>query len=425
LYIIKELKNKINVIMCEMKYSNTVSIGFFIKAGTAYEEKYDKGISHMIEHMLFKGTKNRTAFDIACIIDNIGGDINAYTSKECTGIYSKVLSKDFEIPIEIISDMLMNSLFDEDDIKKEKSVIKEEIKSYEDSPEDINYDLLSEIMYIGTNLTHPILGTFDSVKKITKEEILKYMKEFYTSENMIISVAGNFDQKDVLKKLNNTIGEYSNYTENDFQIFKPIINQTGFKFKKKEFEQTHIDLAFWGPDSNSDLNYAAHVFNNVLAGTMSSRLFQKVREEKGLVYSIYSQISSYENAGNTTIGFSLSHKNLFKATEVVIDELLKIKEKGITIEEFENSKKHLIGNIVLNTETSDAYMSMMAKELLFKRKVKTVEEIIDEINNVSFEDVSKVIDLFFTNKKSVSSVGKIDKTSINKIYNLIIEKLEG
>ncbi len=158
--------------MCEMKYSNTVSIGFFIKAGTAYEEKYDNGISHMIEHMLFKGTKNRTAFDIACIIDNIGGEINAYTSKECTGIYSKVLSKDFEIPIEIISDMLMNSLFDEDDIKKEKSVIKEEIKSYEDSPEDINYDLLSEIMYIGTNLTHPILGTFDSVKKLLKKKYL-------------------------------------------------------------------------------------------------------------------------------------------------------------------------------------------------------------------------------------------------------------
>ncbi len=411
--------------MCEMKYSNTFSIGFFIKAGTAFEKNYNNGISHLIEHMLFKGTENRTTFDIARIIDNIGGELNAYTSKECTGIYSKVLSKDYEIPIEIISDMLMDSLYDERDIKKERSVIKEEIKSYEDSPEDINYDLLSEIMYTGTKLTHPILGTIKSVNKITRKEILEYIDEFYTNENIIISIAGDFNQEDVIKKLNSTIGKHENCTNGEVEVYEPITNQTGYKYKRKEFEQTHIDLAFWGPNANDELNYAAHVFNNILAGTMSSRLFQKVREEKGLVYSIYSQISSYENAGNTTVGFSLSHNNLFKATEVVIEELLKIKEKGITMEEFENSKKHLIGNIVLNTETSDAYMNMMAKELLFKRHVKTIEEIVDEINNVSFEDVMEVIKLFFSNKKAVSSVGKIDKTNIDKIYNLIIEKLEG
>lgn len=411
--------------MYKMQYSLSVSIGYFIKAGTVNEDSYNSGISHFIEHMLFKGTANKSAMDIASTIDHLGGDINAYTSKECTGIYAKVLPKDITTPIDIISDMIMNSLFDEADIDKEKSVIKEEIKSYDDTPEEINYDLLSEIVYKGTYLTHPILGTLESVDAITREEIINYIKTFYTNENIAIAVAGDFDEDLVIDKLNETIGNYNNNTNKKISAQSFIENQSGYHYRSKDFEQTHIDLSFWGPDSNSELYYAAHIFNNILAGTMSSRLFQKIREEKGLVYTIYSQINSYEMAGNMTIGYSLGDDQLEHATEVVIDELLKIKNNGITIEEFDNSRKHLIGNVALNTETSDAYMSMMAKELLFNRPVKHIDEIIEEIQNTTYEDILKVIELFFNQKKAISSVGKIEKKDIMKLYNLMINKLEG
>ena len=327
--IVKNLDNNIPVLLYQMKNSPSVSIGFYIKAGTLYEKEYNNGISHMIEHMLFKGTQKLTAYDIASQIDHTGGDINAYTSKECTGIYAKVLPEDCELPIRIISDMIMNSKLDEKEIEKEKSVIIEEIKSYEDSPEEINYDLLSEIIFKGTDYIHPILGTQESVNRISRNEIIQYMDEFYTPDHMVVSIAGEFDVEKVMNALNETIGQLKTTAERIYISDTIIKNQSGFALKYKEFEQTHFDFAFWGPYTTDPLFYAAHIVNNIIAGTMSSRLFQKIREQQGLVYSIYSQISNYETAGNLTISLSLSEENVDKAVHEVIDELKKLKKESI------------------------------------------------------------------------------------------------
>lgn len=421
---LKRLKNGIFVYLFEMDYSPSVSIGYYIKAGTLYEKEYSNGISHMIEHMLFKGTDSMNSFDIARKIDHIGGEINAYTSKECTGIYSKVLPEDIEIPIKVISDMIMNSKFDIQEIEKEKSVIKEEIKSYEDSPDEINYDLLSEVIYKDTDLIYTILGTESSVDAITKEEIMKYIDEFYIPQNIVISIAGKFNPNQVMKLLNDSIGKLTKKDNNHLMDIKTIENKAGFSYKYKNFEQTHIDFAFWGPNVNDPLYYAAHLINNIIAGTMSSRMFQKIREEYGLVYSIYSQISSYEITGNLTISMSLSELNIKKASKEVIKELIHLKNNSITIEEFICSKKQITGNMKLNTESSDAYMNLISKDLLYNRKIKNISEVISEIEAITYEDAKIALERILNSKKAVSAVGKINKSNIIEIYDEIILNLE-
>ncbi len=417
--IVKNLDNNIPVLLYQMKNSPSVSIGFYIKAGTLYEKDYNNGISHMIEHMLFKGTQNLSAYDIASQIDHTGGDINAYTSKECTGIYAKVLPEDCELPIRIISDMIMNSKLDQKEIEKEKSVIIEEIKSYEDTPEEINYDLLSEIIFKDTDFIHPILGTKESVNRITRSEIVKYMNEYYSPDHMVVSIAGKFDVETVMKVLNETIGQLKSNTKAMDISNKIIKNQSGFAMKYKEFEQTHFDFAFWGPYTTDPLFYAAHIVNNIIAGTMSSRLFQKIREQQGLVYSIYSQISNYETAGNLTISLSLGEDNVVKAVHEVIDELKKLKDESITYEEFEQSKKHLIGNMILNTETSDAYMSMLAKDKLFNRELKSVEQIIEEIKQTTYDEAKEALNKILSSEKAISAIGKVEKNIIMELYEFL------
>lgn len=419
-----QLDNGIRVVLREMADAPSVTIGYYILAGTVDEASYHKGISHMIEHMLFKGTLNRSALDIAKAIDHLGGEINAYTSKECTGLYAKVLPEDIAIPIEIISDMLMNSTFDQEELEKEKLVVAEEIRSYEDTPEELNYDLISAVMYRETPLVYPILGYEDSINLITRDEILRYMADHYTSDRMVISIAGSFDQNKIINHLNQTIGKMNNKSMLLPRNAGEFSLQEGSSFQTKEFEQTHIDLAFWGPSANDPLYYAMHIVNNIIGGTMSSRLFQKIREELGLVYSIYSQLSSYERTGNMTISLSLSEKNIQKAVNAVILELKHLKIDGITREEFVSSKHHIKGSIILGTETSDAYMSLMAKDLLFGRRVNQVEDIISAIDGTSYELACEALKNIFIGKKAVSAVGKIEKNNIIELYERISNNLE-
>jgi predicted Zn-dependent peptidase len=418
------LKNGIPVVMHQMMHAHSVSIGLYVAAGTVHEDKFSKGISHVIEHMLFKGTESMTAARIAQEIDSLGGEINAYTSKECTGIYAKVLPEDIAIPIEIISDMVLHSLFDSAELEKEKSVIIEEIKSYEDTPDELNYDLLSEVIYRGTSLVNPILGDEDSVKAVTRQEIMTYMENHYTADRMVISVAGRFDSETVGKLLESAFGTIKPVSTK--KVYPPISTeiQTGYSFRHKEFEQTHIDFAFWGPPAEDTMYYAAHIANNIIAGAMSSRLFQRLREDLGLVYTIYSQISSYEHTGNMTVGMSVSEENINQAVQTVLEELKLLRTEGITEEEFLQSRKHLMGSVQISTETSDQYMSLMAKDLLFGRELEEVEDIVNKIRRTTYSDTQSTLKLIFEKEKAVSAVGKISKSIIMDIYAKMIKILE-
>ncbi|SHD77067.1 M16 family metallopeptidase [Schnuerera ultunensis] len=280
MYLKDKLDNGVTVVMENIPYVNSVSIGILVSNGVIKEEKYVNGISHFIEHMLFKGTTNRTAKEIAQSIDNIGGQLNAFTSTEYTCFYVKVLDNHLPIAIDLLSDMFNNSIFNEKDIEKEKGVILEEIKMYLDSPEDIVYDLLSELMFEDTPLALPILGSIETINNLNRETILKYFKENYTPENMVISIVGNFDSKDTIKLLNecfnnNTKGHSNNYKKNNMPKFKQKL-----RYQQKDIEQLNLCIGMEGVKRGSDDLYPLMVMNNIFGGSMSSRIISKNKGRK-------------------------------------------------------------------------------------------------------------------------------------------------
>ena len=286
------LKNGVRVVCEYIPYVRSVTLGIWVKTGSRNENVRNNGVSHFIEHMLFKGTDKRSAAEIAESIDNIGGQLNAFTGKECTCYYAKTLDEHLDIAMDVLSDMLTNSTFTKKDIALEKRVILEEIGMYEDSPEELVHDILSETVWDGSAIGYPILGTAKSLRGINQETIKEYMKDRYTPGNMVISVAGNFDEsklEDMLETYFNS-GIPGDETENNVENvdFRPEV-----KVREKDTEQVHICIGFEGIKNGDDALYPLLAVNNIFGGGMSSRLFQKIREKKGLVYSIYSMMQDY------------------------------------------------------------------------------------------------------------------------------------
>lgn len=285
----KQLKNGIKLIMHPIDYLKSATVGIIIKTGSYYENAENNGISHFLEHMLFKGTKNLSSKEIAEKIDDIGGQLNAFTSKEHTCFYAKVLGEHIDIGIDVLNDMLTNSIFDPIEIEKEKGVISEEISMYQDFPEDLVFEILNTNMLKNTSLSMPILGIEDTIKTFNRDILLNYFREHYNSKNMVISVVGNFNPQDILDKLNDTFGllNESNGVKNNIVDFDLSKNNT-IEGINKDIEQLNLCLGFYGPETYSKDMFPVLIVNNILGGTMSSRLFQKIREEKGLVYTIES-----------------------------------------------------------------------------------------------------------------------------------------
>ena len=413
MYLKDKLNNGIRVVMEKILYVNSVSIGILMDNGSAKEDKHLNGISHFIEHMLFKGTKNRTAKDLVGLIDNIGGQINAFTGTEYTCFYIKVLDNHLPIAIEVLSDMINNSKFDYEDIEKEKGVVYEEIKMYLDSPEDIVYDLLSEIMFEDTPLALPILGSLETVGNLNRESILQYFNQYYTPQNMVISIAGNFEPKDTLKVLNEKF--YKNLTKdnkdnNSLNSFIPSFSQK-LNGKLKDTEQLNFCLGMEGVKRGSDDLYPLLVMNNIFGGSMSSRLFQEIREEKGLVYSVYSHPTSFKNIGTFTIYAGLSVDQVINVAKLINENIESVRANLITKDELEKSKEQLKGNYILGMEGTFSRMFDMGKSELLLGRILSPKEILSEIDMVSMEDIERVIlDVFNKYKYNIAYVGNISNT---------------
>jgi len=278
-----KLKNGIRVVCERIPYVRSVSTGIWVRTGSRNENTDNNGISHFVEHMLFKGTRNRTAAQIAECIDNIGGQINAFTGKECTCFYTRTLDEHIETALDVLSDMFFNSLFDNKDIALEKKVILEEINMYEDSPEDLVHDMLSETVWLGTSIGQPILGTKSSLGNINRSMILDYMNERYTQSNTVIAIAGNYDEERLETLLEKYFG---NREPRDVKGQEPQKAEfmPAIRVKEKDTEQVHVCIGFEGIRTGDDDIYPLLAISNLLGGGMSSRLYQKIREEKGLVY---------------------------------------------------------------------------------------------------------------------------------------------
>lgn len=388
------LKNGIRVVMEYIPYVNSISIGAWIGSGSRYENINNNGVAHFIEHIIFKGTKNRTAKKIAEDIEELGGQINAFTGKEATCFYVKMLDEHFDVGIDVLSDMLFNSNFLEQDIEKEKSVIQEEINMYEDSPEDLVADILSVAAWKDDPISFPILGSDKNIKDMNKEKILDYFNKTYVPCNMVISIAGNYNEKDIINKLEEKFGMYESKNKFEADLTKPPV-QKNILVKNKDIEQIHIALTFNGIELGNDRLYTLLVLNNYFGGGTSSRLFQKLREEEGYVYTIYSYPSAYSKLGVFNVYFALNEQYIKNAIDLIYEETDEILKNKLDSETIRKSKEQLKGNYILGLESISSRMFGMGKSELMFKKVYEPKEILDKIDRITDNDVNELIDETF------------------------------
>lgn len=425
MYLIDKLDNGIRVVMEKIPYVNSVSIGIIVDNGSIKEDKPNFGVSHFIEHMLFKGTKQRTAKDIAEAIDNIGGQLNAFTGKESTCYYAKVLYNHYDIAIDVLADMLCNSLFSEEEIEKEKSVIIEEINMYLDLPEDLAGELLNELMFENTSLGHPILGTEESIKDMNREKIVNYFYNNYRPENIVIALAGNIDTSEVLKELNHHFGNFNKISENKKEhniITNPYCFTNKLRGIHKDTEQLNLFIGMEGVSLVSEKMESLLVLNNVFGGSMSSRLFQKIREDLAIAYIIESFPSPYKDIGVLNLYAGLDTAQLLKTLDYIVLEIDNIKKNLITKDELSKSKEQLKGSYVLGMEGTFSRMFEIGKSLSIFNKIESPDEILKKIDKVSMDDIDELVKIVFNKEKiNVSYVGAINNKNIteDKIKNLL------
>lgn len=386
------LKNGIRVAYERMAHTKSVSIGIFVKSGSMYETKEENGISHFIEHMLFKGTKSRSAKKIAEEMDFIGGQINAYTSRDYTCYYTKALSEDLPLCADILSDMYYNSLFKEEDIELERSVIIEEINMYEDSPEDIAIDSAFENIWKDHPLGYLISGTVKSVSGITREMMLSYMKRRYTPENTVISLVGNFEEKKMLDLLENYFCQGENSSA---ELWKAPLFCPGIWERKKDIEQTHIAINYPAFPLGSPKNRTLLLLNGIFGASMSSRLFQKLREENGLCYSIYSYFGTYPEAGFFGIYAGVSDEALEKAVSMIDEEIDRICKEKVSDFELQKAFAQLRCSVLMGRESTSARMSNYGKELLIRGKIQTDMKVLSYYEKITAEDIIKCANEIF------------------------------
>ena len=390
------LKNGLRVVTEKISESNSISVGVMIKNGSRNESLELNGISHFIEHMFFKGTKKRKSKDIVEDIENVGGQINAFTSKEATCYYVKNLYTHLELSLEILSDMILNSVFSVEEIEREKGVVIEEINMGEDSPEDVLDDLNSKACYGENPLSYPILGTIEKVKSIRREDILNFIKEKYTPQNTVISVCGKFDDKE-LKELIEKYFSNWNSDSNYIPTYENCEIQTGTYYKDKDIEQLHVILGLKGLPQGDEHGYALTLLSNVFGGGASSILFQEVREKLGLCYSIYCYPQPFQNAGSLSIYAGLGKNYGEKALEVILKEINKFAKEGITDDKLNINKEKLKASYILGLESTSSRMFANAKSVLFKNKITTQEDVIKRVDKISQEDIRFVLDNCFKN----------------------------
>ena len=405
-------KNGVRIVLENIPTVRSVAIGVWIGTGSRNENPQTNGISHFLEHMFFKGTKTRSAKEIAESFDSIGGQVNAFTSKEYTCYYAKVLDTHAQFALDVLADMFFNSTFVEEELNKERNVVLEEIKMYDDTPDDIVHDLLSRAIYGDHPLGYPILGTEETLNTFTGETLKEYIHNRYTPENVVISIAGNISDKFILE-VEKYFGSYeggNSSTPENIPVF-----QSNRLSRKKETEQAHLCIGFEGLKIGHEDVYSLIILNNILGGSMSSRLFQDVREQRGLAYSIFSYHSAYQDNGVVTVYGGTGAKQMDVLFETIQATLEKLKQDGITEKELNNSKEQLKGSLMLGLESTNSRMSRNGKNELLLKRHRSLDEIIEQIDQVTKQSVDGMATSVFTDKYSVSLIspnGELPKNLI-------------
>ncbi len=404
------LKNGLRIILVPDKHTQAVTVLALAKVGSKYETKEINGISHFLEHMFFKGTKKRpTPMDIAETLDKIGGEYNAFTGEEYTGYYAKVEASHFDLALDWVADIFLNSTLPAKEVKKEKGVIVEEINMYLDNPMLHVQDLWKEVLYGDQPAGWNIAGSKSNVRAISREQLSKYRKKHYIASSSMVCVAGNMDQEETIKK----IKKYFLGLKKGKPIKKVLVQEKQSKPRSlsnfKNTDQTHLCLGVRAYNLSHPDKYALQVLGVVLGGMMSSRLFTKVREELGLAYYISTSIEQDPDTGFLLTRAGVANKNVDKAISAILDEYKKISQKEVGLQELKKAKDYIKGKTALSLEASDSLASFYAGQELLENKILTVKELFKRIDQVGPKDILKVAqDVFKPNKLNLALIGPFE-----------------
>lgn len=409
----KRYDNKLRLIVNKMPSVMSVSVGILVGAGSVLESAENNGISHFIEHMTFKGTDKMSAFEISEAFDEIGSSVNAFTSKEMTCYYVKSTVPALERSFEVLSDMFLKSIYSPDEIEKEKGVVVEEINMCEDTPEDVCFDGLSAAFFGNEGMGRTILGTAENVRSFDRSFIESYRNDYYNADNIVISFSGNVDEK----VAENLIEKYfmpfvaTRKSKDYYRTSKTNLGK--FIRKNKDIEQNHLAIAFDGVKYNGEYFDELSIFNGILGGGMSSRLFQKIREELGLCYTVYSTPSGYRDVGSICVYAGLNPSQTKQAYDAIFQVLKDVKSNGITQKEFEKGKAQVLSAFAFGQELTSSQMRIFGKYLLFEDSVLEIEDRMKDIENIKIERVNELIEMLNFDKFSLSLVGKdVDKIDL-------------
>ncbi|MCX6616880.1 MAG: pitrilysin family protein [Acidobacteria bacterium] len=408
------LPNGLRILTEVMQHVRSVSVGIWINTGSRREPPEHNGICHFIEHMLFKGTTHRTAEQIARSVDSIGGHLDAFTAKECVCFNTKVLDEHLPVAFDVLSDLLLNPLFREDDIVRERGVVLEELKMDEDNADYLVHEIFTQNFWKDHPLGKPILGTKESVRRLDQKTLWDYFRRYYVPNRMVISAAGNLEHQAVVDLVSRYYAGLGSSTD-ELPDVAPQPHSRITLRNKKDLEQVHLCLGVPSYPLPHERRYGCYLLNTVLGGGMSSRLFQNIREKQGLAYAVFSELNPYRDTGCLSVYAGTSAEAALKVVELIMKEFRDLKANAVPPEELRRAKDHLKGSLMLSLESTTARMSNLARQEMYFGKFFSLDEIAARIERVTPEEVAEIANEFFrTNQVAVTALGNLDGMKLGR-----------
>jgi len=408
------LPNGVRVITERMPHVRSVSVGVWICTGSREESQEETGISHFIEHMLFKGTKNRSAEEIARSVDSIGGGLDAFTSKELVSYNVKVLDEHLPQAFDVVTDLVRNPLFDPKEIEKEKGVILEEMKMEVDNPEYLIHEIFSSHFWKGHGLGRPIIGTKQTIRGFNRDKIEEYYRTYYSPSNILVTAAGNLSHRRLVHLVEDRLGDLKRKSVRMEQQ-KPLPHAPMIFRNKSSLEQVHLYIGVPSIAMPHESRFACYILNAILGGGMSSRLFQNIREKQGLAYTVFSELTMYHDAGCMLIYAGTSLKSAERVIHSIVHELKQVVDHLVSPEELRRAKDHLKGSFVLGLESTSSRMGNLARQELYFKRFFTLDEMLERIESVEAAEVQKLAQQFFEPRKmAVAMLGRLEGFRIRR-----------
>jgi predicted Zn-dependent peptidase len=407
------LANGVRFVTERMPHVRSVSIGVWLARGSRHEPESHSGIAHFVEHMLFKGTARRTAEGMAQEVDSIGGQLDAFTSKEYAGYYVKVLDEHLSVAVDLLADLVSHPTFDPVDIEKEQKVVLEEIKMVEDTPDDLVHELFAEGFWPDHPLGRPILGVPSSVSALDQAALRSYFAGTYVAPNMSVVAVGNLDHDELKAMVEAALADVP-HQGSPAVLYAPVVTQNTL-VRRKELEQSHVCLGTAALPQNHPDRYASYALNTLLGGSMSSRLFQNVREKRGLAYAVFSGLSAYQDTGALSIYAGCGNDAVSELIDVVVVELRQLRDEPVGAAELRRAKDHLKGSLMLSLESTSSRMSHLARQEIYRDRTDTLDEMLAAIERVSIDDIQRLAQLFFASGSlGVTVLGNVNGLQVSR-----------